>query len=394
MINVVGLGYIGLPTALMLSTSGIEVTGTDINSELINDLLSGNINFTEKEINEKYIEAVNKGIKFSYQYICADTYIIAVPTPYNKNKKIDLRFVINAVKSILRICPDNAVIIIESTISPGTIENHILPLAKNINKTVRFAYAPERIIPGNTISELVENARIIGVSDKETGEYIKNIYSHFVKGEIKITDLRTAEIVKLTENSFRAVNIAFANELAQICNEEKANVNEIIQLCNMHPRVNILKPGPGVGGHCIPIDPWFLIKNKKRSVIKEALLKNESMPKHIFKRIKKIMKENHIKNMNKVGLYGIAYKENVNDYRNSPTLQLLKIEPNFITYDYMISKKIVRNQKTDLIDFLNSVDMVVIMTGHDEIKQNQELFKNKIIFDTRNICNLPGIYKL
>lgn len=394
-INVVGVGYIGLPTALMLATSGADVVGTDIRKDYIEKLKSNSIKFAEKGMNEKLLKAIKKGIKFTTECEKADFYIVSVPTPYDENKKIDVTYVKTAVESILKICPDNAIIVVESTVTPGTVEKDIIPLAENRN--VHFAYAPERIIPGKILKEIVENARIIGADSIETGNQVKELYAKFVTGNIVVTDIKTSEFVKCTENSFRAVNIAFANELAQICNEENIDVNEVIQLCNMHPRVNILNPGPGVGGHCIPIDPWFLLghKSQKVSVINQSLLKNEEMPEYVFNRIKQIMAQNKISDFSKVGLYGISYKEDVDDIRNSPTLALLKVQDGFTVYDPMVcNQKITDNQKMNLNEFLEAVDMVVVMVGHTEFVQNQNLFADKVIYDTRNVCTLKNACKL
>lgn len=393
-VNVVGIGYIGLPTALMLATSGAEVFATDVRKDYIESIKNGSINFSESGMKEKLTQAIDSGIQFSTKCEIADYYIVAVPTPFDEFKKIDISYVRDAVNSILQVCPENITIIIESTVSPGTIENDIIKIAKD--KKVNFAYAPERIIPGNILKEIVENARIIGCQNKQKGEEVRKLYSLFVTGQILITDIKTAEFVKCTENSFRAVNIAFANELAQICNEEKIDVNEVIKFCNMHPRVNILNPGPGVGGHCIPIDPWFLTghKNQKISVIESSLLKNEEMPVFVLNRIKKIMNEHQISDFKKVGLYGISYKEDVDDVRNSPTLALLENESHFTVYDPMVTNKIADNQIFSLEDFLKSVEIIVVMVGHTEFIENQEKFAEKIIFDTRNVCKLNNVYKL
>ena len=248
-VNVIGLGYIGLPTALMMASHGVEVVGTDYNEELIATLQSGRTTFKEDGIEELFQEALKKGIKFTSEYQKTDTYIISVPTPYDKfSKKVDACYVVAAVKNVLEVCPKGAVIVVESTVSPGTIDKYVRPVIENngfkIGSDINLVHAPERIIPGNMVYELLHNNRTIGADSREIGEKVKQLYASFCQGEIVVTDIRTAEMTKVVENTFRAVNIAFANELAKICRHDDMDVYEIIRICNMHPRVNILQPGP------------------------------------------------------------------------------------------------------------------------------------------------------
>ncbi|HAJ74508.1 MAG TPA: nucleotide sugar dehydrogenase, partial [Lachnospiraceae bacterium] len=264
MINVIGLGYIGLPTALMLAAHGAEVVGTDQSEELVNKLNRGIVTFKEDGLEELFNKAVEKGITFTDKYQETDTYIVSVPTPYDKfSKKIDPRYVLSAIGRILDVCPKGATIVVESTVSPGTMDKHVRPLIRNRGfepgKDIHLVHAPERIIPGNMVYELLHNNRTLGADDRSVAERIREYYKLFCGGEIVLTDIRTAEMTKVVENTFRAVNIAFANELAKICRYDDMDVYEIIRICNMHPRVNILNPGPGVGGHCISVDPWFLV---------------------------------------------------------------------------------------------------------------------------------------
>ena len=264
MINVVGLGYIGLPTALMLAAHGVEVTGTDYNRQLVETLNRGKPTFKEDGLDELFEKAVKSGIRFSEEYIRTDMYIISVPTPYDKaSKKIDASYVTAAVKNVLEVCPNGATLVIESTVSPGTIDRFVRPAIEErglaVGKDIHLAHAPERIIPGNMAYELKHNSRTIGADEREVGERVKRLYASFCEGEIVVTDIRTAEMTKVVENTFRDINIAFANELAKICRSDSMDVYEIIRIANMHPRVNILSPGPGVGGHCISVDPWFLV---------------------------------------------------------------------------------------------------------------------------------------
>ena len=406
MINVIGLGYIGLPTALMLASHGVEVVGTDYNAELVATLNAGKTTFKEKGLDELFADALKGGIKFTTEYQVTDTYVVSVPTPYDKfSKKVDARYVVAALQSVMAVCPKGATVVIESTVSPGTIDKYVRPAVEangfKIGEDIHLVHAPERIIPGNMIYELLHNNRTIGADDRAIGEKIKEMYASFCLGEIVLTDIRTAEMTKVVENTFRAVNIAFANELAKICRYDNMDVYEIIRICNMHPRVNILQPGPGVGGHCISVDPWFLVGDYPglAKVIDESMKTNDGMRDFVLNRIHDIMKENGLKDIARVGLYGLTYKENVDDMRESPTLQLLEsqerhLAPTLKAYDPFITEDVVANQYHDLDTFLADIDLVVIMVKHNEIRENMDKLAGKIVLDCHNICNLPGVYHL
>ena len=406
MVNVIGLGYIGLPTALMLSTHGVEVVGTDYNKELVDILNSGKTTFKENGLDDLFEQALSNGIKFTSIYQKTDTYIISVPTPYDKfSKKIDPSYVISAINDVIKVADSGATIVIESTISPGTIDKFIRPVIENlgykIGKDIHLVHAPERIIPGNMVYELLNNNRTIGADSVEIGNNIKKLYASFCKGEIVVTDIKTAEMTKVVENTFRAVNIAFANELAKICRYDNMDVYEIIRICNMHPRVNILNPGPGVGGHCISVDPWFLVGDYPHiaKVIDESMKTNDGMPDFVLNRIYEIMKENNINDISRVGLYGITYKENVDDLRESPTLQLLESQRRHLgnalkTYDPYVKSKIFDNQCLSLEAFLDGIDLVVIMVKHNEIIENIDKIKGKVVLDCQNICKFDGVYHI
>ena len=407
MVNVIGLGYIGLPTALMMASHGIEVVGTDYNEELVNTLNGGHTTFKEKGLDELFADAVKAEIRFSTEYQVTDTYIVSVPTPYDKfSKKVDACYVVAAVKSVMDVCLKGATVVIESTVSPGTIDKFVRPVIEEngfqIGKDIHLVHAPERIIPGNMVYELLHNNRTIGADSKEIGKQVKQLYASFCKGEIIVTDIRTAEMTKVVENTFRAVNIAFANELAKICRHDNMDVYEIIKICNMHPRVNILQPGPGVGGHCISVDPWFLVGDypSLAKVIDESMKTNDSMPDFVLNRIYEIMKERKMTDISRVGLYGLTYKENVDDMRESPTLQILESMERHLcdmkvkVYDPYIEENVVPNQIHDLDEFLENVDLVVLLVGHDEIKENMNKLSEKVILDTRYICNLKDVYRL
>ena len=401
MVNVIGLGYIGLPTALMMAAHGETVAGTDRNADLVARLNAGQVTFREEGLEELFSQAQAAGITFSAAYQRADFYVISVPTPYEKvSRKMDAGAVLAAVRQVLCVCPKGAVIIIESTVSPGTIHRCIYPIAEAAGFTpgedIFLVHAPERIIPGNMLAELGQNNRIIGADQPEVGQRVKRLYASFCRGDIAVTDIRTAEMTKVAENAFRAVNIAFANELATICHASGLDVYEIIRLCNMHPRVNILQPGPGVGGHCISVDPWFLVGDYPAlaKVIGSAMEENNAMPDYVLGRIRAVMEENGLRSLHRVGLYGLTYKENVDDIRNAPTLQLLERQNCFPVYDPFVARDVVPCQHHDLMQFLGTVDMVVIMVKHRQIQENQHRLRGKVILDCCNAVQLPGVYHL
>ncbi|WP_195263757.1 nucleotide sugar dehydrogenase [Clostridium sp. 1001275B_160808_H3] len=406
-LNIIGLGYIGLPTSLMFAANGVEVVGTDLKDELVNTLNEGKLTFEEEGLEDIFNKALENGIEFKNEYEKTNKYIITVPTPYIKlSKIIDAKYVIAATKQVLEVCEPGTILVIESTISPGTIERFIRPIIEakgfKIGEDIHLVHAPERIIPGRMIYELENNSRTIGADSIEIGNEVKSWYKAFCKNEIVVTDIKTAEMSKVVENTFRDINIAFANELAKICDRENMDVYELIRISNKHPRVNILQPGPGVGGHCISVDPWFLVGDYPDivNVIRGAREVNDGMPQFVFDKIHKIMKENNIKDYSKVGLYGLTYKENVDDVRESPTLQLMEIfekynMDNIKIYDPLVKKKMYSNQVMTLDDFMSDTEMIVVLVAHDEIKNNQDMLKNMVVYDTKNIINVyKKIYKL
>ena len=403
---VVGLGYIGLPTAMMLAAHGVKVIGVDYNKDLISTLNHGHVTFSEQGLEDLYQKALSGGILFNCDYVDADMYIIAVPTPYDKfSKKIDATFVVNAVKCVLGVCHKGSILCIESTISPGTIDRFVRPVVETegfkIGSDIHLVHTPERIIPGNMLYELEHNSRTIGADTPEIGEKVKNVYSSFCQGELTVTDIRTAEMTKVVENTYRDINIAYANELMKICHQEGMDIYEIIRIAHKHPRVNILSPGPGVGGHCISVDPWFLVGDYPNlaNLIKQARFINDSMPEYVLSRIAEIMEERGLKDVRRVGLYGLTYKEDVDDVRESPTLQMLECMKKHLAqgikvYDPYVERDIVENQYHDFDTFIQDVDMVVIMVGHKNLKSHLSHMTNKIILDTRNICKNMNVYHL
>ncbi len=403
LVNVIGLGYIGLPTALMLASHGVNVVGTDYNADLVATLQSGRTTFKEEGLDELFEAALKGGIAFSTEYLSTDLYIVAVPTPYDKaSKRIDAKYVVSAVESVLNVCREGAVVVIESTVSPGTIDRFVRPVVAAQDKKISLVHAPERIIPGNMVYELYHNSRTIGADNMADAERVRDVYATFCQGEIVLTDIRTAEMTKVVENTFRDINIAYANELAKICRSDNMDVYENIRIANKHPRVNILTPGPGVGGHCISVDPWFLVGDypSLSRLIRQAREINDSMPDFVLERISTIAKERGVTDLSRIGFYGLTYKENVDDTRESPTLQMLESMERHLAggrvqvYDPFIKEDIVAHQHHDLKAFLDSVDLVVILVGHNEIKENMQLLCDKIVLDTRRICDLPGTYTL
>ena len=395
MVNVIGLGYIGLPTALMMASHGVKVVGTDYNEKLVATLNAGKTTFKEEGLDELFKDAVAAGVTFTTEYQTADTYIVSVPTPYDKvDKKIDPCYVVAAVKTVLEVAPQGAICVIESTISPNTIDRFVRPLLVEAGREdVSLVHAPERIIPGNMVAELLHNNRTIGADDPEVGRRVAELYASFCQGEIALTDIRTAEMTKVVENTFRAVNIAFANELAKICRIGGMDVYEVIRIANKHPRVSILQPGPGVGGHCIPVDPWFLVGDypETANFVRLALQTNASMPEYVMRRTFEAMRERGIADSSKVGIYGLTYKEDVDDVRESPTLQMLESMDEHLAaggvrlYDPWVEADVMPGQVHNMEEFLEGIECVIVMVGHSQIKGKPEVFGDRLIIDPRNV---------
>lgn len=406
-VNVVGLGYIGLPTALSLAANNVQVVGVDKSQKVLDTLMKGEMTFKEEGMEELF-EKVKKSGNLSFSTMCetSDVYIVAVPTPYLKiTKQIDPVYVINAVKDVLQVAAKGAIIAVESTVSPGTLDKYIKPVIKELGfelgKDIHIAHVPETIIPGNMLYELENNNRIIGADSVEVAEELKKVYQTFCKGDIVITDIKTAEMAKVVQNTYRDINIAFANELAKMCDRADMNVYEIVRVANMHPRVNILTPGPGVGGHCISVDPWFLVGDYPDivNIIRQARIINDEMPEYVLGKVSKIMKEKNISNLSEVGFYGLTYKEDVDDTRESPTLQLIECMDRHLAsgakfYDPMIDEKIVDNQYLSFDEFISDIKLLVVMVGHSHLKENTDKIAHLAVYDTRNCVNLENKYKL
>ena len=329
-ITIIGVGYIGLPLAIMLARSGYEVTGVDIDETLVNSINKGTLRLAEDDINRALQEPqVRKNLHAQKVPCQADTFIICVPTPLDqKKKRADLTHVKNATKSILPFLQRGNLVVIESTIPPLTCRETILPLIEKtglkVNKDIFLCHCPERVIPGNLLKEIVEDDRIIGGLNAKASQIAKKIYSSFVKGNIYISDDITAELVKCMENTYRDVNIALANEFAAIAEGLGVPIIPAIELANRHPRVNIHKPGIGTGGHCIPIVPWFIhqVDPKSTRLIPTARLVNDAVPHKIASQIKR-----EVEGISKprIVALGVTYKPNTDDTRNSPALEIIEL---------------------------------------------------------------------
>lgn len=390
-ICVIGLGYIGLPTSLLLANAGHRVLGVDINSRIVETLNNNKLPFTESGLEELFKKTKNNFIA-DVTVQSSDVYIIAVPTPLESEMKLaDLDAVKHASIAIAQVLKEGQTVILESTVPPGTSEHFIIPILQNkVIKKISFAHCPERAIPGKTLIEMINNDRIIGGIDKESTEKAKALYSSFVKGNIYLTDAKTAEFVKLMENTFRDINIALANEFALLAEEANINVWEAINLANKHPRVSILLPGPGVGGHCIAIDPMFLAeKSSKARIVTLAREINSGMPVHVVKMIHELTKGiSHPT----VTLLGLAYKGNVDDVRESPTFKIKKIAENqgmiVRVYDPLVHH--YPENSLSLEDATKNSDCLVLVTDHDifkELDPKKLSVRHKNLIDTRNILD-------
>ncbi len=377
-ICVLGLGYIGLPTLTVLANKDYDVIGVDTNKKVTNQLNKGKIHITEPLLEEKFKIALERGkIVFSQNPIQADVFIICVPTPFKKDKNFspDLTYVEDAVKNILDYISQNSLIIIESTIPVGTTQK-IYKLIKNkVKFKFYLAHCPERVLPGKILKEIVENDRVVGgIYNKDT-KIAAKFYKSFVTGNVIETDSKTAEMCKLTENSFRDVNIAFANELSILCDKMDIDVDILIKIANLHPRVNILKPGVGVGGHCIAVDPWFIISQNKlhSQLIKKARTTNERKKIFVIKQIIKISEKFY--NMNgkqpKIACLGLTYKPDIDDLRNSPALEvvekLISLNINVLSVEPNI-KKYQGIKISSLHSAIIKSDIIVVLVAHKEFK--------------------------
>ena len=402
---ILGMGYIGMPTACMLANNGYEVIGVEIDSKIINKLNSGRLHIDEPDLKEIFLKAYkDKKIKVMAELEKSDVYIIAVQTPLNNQKKANLSYVISATNMIKNYISNGCLVILESTSPPGTTRNIVGNIiyrntGLKAGRDYYLAFCPERVLPGKIVYEMVNNDRIIGGINKESAKKAEMLYRSFVKGKIITTALEVAEFVKLAENTFRDVNIAFSNELAIICEKYGINVWEVIQFANLHPRVNILNPGPGVGGHCIPIDPWFILENVdvRDTLIEKSRYINDKVPFIISDKIANILVGYK---KSKVTIFGVSYKENIGDTRESPAIviynELIKKGINVSVYDPLVSQ--FKYLLSSLEDSLKYSDLLLLFVGHEKFKEiNLEkissLMRNKNIFDTRNFFDQKNVEK-
>lgn len=391
-ICIVGQGYIGLPTAALFTRSDCEVVGVDVNEEIINNLNKGKIHIEEPGIAEIIKNAVdNKRYHASLTPEKADAFIITVPTPYiAENYSCDLSYVIEACNEILPFIEKGNTVIVESTIAPMSTDDVIKPIFEKagytIGKDLYLAHCPERVLPGKIIEELIHNDRIIGGITPECSKKASEVYGQFVEGELMLTEAKTAELSKCMENTYRDVNIALANELAKICAEIGVNALDVIKMANKHPRVNLHSPGPGVGGHCLAIDPYFIYAKAPETakIIKLARDTNNSMPQFVYENVCKIIPEG------KISIFGVSYKGNTGDDRESPAYEIIALLENKGYEIAIYEPHIERDNFVDFNEAIEGSNLILILADHNEFKEmDYEVIKYKmetsIIFDTKNI---------
>ncbi len=407
-ICVLGLGYVGLPTAAIFASRGIQVFGVDTNTKTVETINQGKIHIIEPGLDSLVNEAVNLGkLSANSQPEVSDAFIIAVPTPFKQTNKPDLTFIESAVRSIAPVLEKGALVILESTSPIGTTEKICQWLAEerkdlslpNIggeNADIQVAHSPERVLPGNVLNEIVNNDRVIGGISPNCAMRAKQLYKSVIKGECLLTTAATAEFVKLSENAYRDVNIAFANELSIVADKIDINIWQAIELANHHPRVNILQPGPGVGGHCIAVDPWFIVDSAPNNtpLIQSARKVNDGKPEFI---IEKTLVAASQKGARTVACLGLAYKADIDDFRESPAVyitanlrerldgEVLVVEPNLKKLPDTLSNT---NGITlcSLEESLKKSEVIVLLVDHQEFRELDPVqLKNKLIIDSRGI---------
>ncbi|OSI10202.1 UDP-N-acetyl-D-mannosamine dehydrogenase [Neisseria zoodegmatis] len=415
-ISVIGLGYIGLPTAAAFAQQGVNVIGVDVNQRAVDTINQGKIHIVEPDLDIAVHECVTKGtLKATMVPEPADAFLIAVPTPFKgSNYEPDLSYIEAASKAIAPVLKKGDLVILESTSPVGATEQMSewlaearpdlsFPQQAGENSDIRVAHCPERVLPGQVMRELIENDRIIGGITPKCSEQAVSLYKIFVKGDCIITNARTAEMCKLTENSFRDVNIAFANELSIICDKLDINVWELINLANRHPRVNILQPGCGVGGHCIAVDPWFIVNKTPdlAKLIHMARLVNDGKPEWVINKVNDAVIEALQKNPNKtlgdikIACLGLAFKPDIDDLRESPALkiteqlaekypnQITAVEPNIEALPEQLAT--INIKLSSLQQALEAADVLVVLVDHKEFKEIQAVSINAVLVDTKGI---------
>ncbi|MEH6938053.1 nucleotide sugar dehydrogenase [Bacillus sp. JJ664] len=392
-----GLGYIGLPTSAMFAKYGATVVGVDLFPEVVNKLNNGEIHIEEPGLGEVVKEVVEKGnFRASLTPEEADAFIIAVPTPNNDDmyKSCDLSYVLKATETVLPFVKKGNVIIVESTIAPRSMDDHVKPLVEaagfTVGEDIYLVHCPERVLPGQILHELIHNNRIVGGVTEACSEAGAKVYGLFVEGEIIKTDAKTAEMSKLMENTFRDVNIALANELTKICNVLEINVLDVIQMANKHPRVNLHSPGPGVGGHCLAVDPYFIVAKapEQAQMINLARGINVSMPEYVVNNVKEMV--SGVENP-KIAVFGVTYKGNVDDMRESPAMDIIDILRNegleCAVHDPHVESDTFKLLSAD--EAVTDAHLLLVLTDHDEFKtmntdELAEKMAKPVLFDTRN----------
>ena len=398
------MGYIGLPTATMFSCYGHKVIGVDVNEKVVNNINKGKIIIEEPNLEEIVEDVVKKGnLIASISPKESDVFIISVPTPIKDDKTSDMSYVISATKSIVKYLKEGNIVVLESTSPVGTTEEVVKPIIEEsglkVGRDIMLGYCPERVIPGKIIYELKNNDRVIGGIDKKSAEEIRKIYKTIVDGNIYLTDCKTAELCKLMENTYRDVNIALSNELLLICDKLNINVWEVIEYSNKHPRVNLHTPGPGVGGHCLAVDPWFIIEKEPElsNIIKSSRLLNDSMPEYVYNKIDKILQKDKSK---KITILGITYKANTDDMRESPIIKLidklLKNNYNVKVFDPYIKDFQINCQS--ILEACKDSDLLILGVNHDYFKnlpldEIKTTMKGNLILDTRNFLDKEEVEK-
>lgn len=401
-ICVIGLGYIGLPTAVIFALHGAEVLGVDINPRVVESIRQGKMHFIEPDMDAVLAQVVlNKQLQVSDKVAAANVFIIAVPTPFKENFKPDISYVEAAFSSIAPVLKKGDLVILESTSPVGTTEKMAqllaslrsdltFPLNGNKDADVNICYCPERVLPGRVLHELVHNDRVIGGLTEACTEKACATYKIFLKGECLRSNAKTAEMTKLTENAFRDVNIAFANELSMVCDEFDINVWELIKLANHHPRVNILRPGAGVGGHCIAVDPWFIISESKQAhLMKTARLVNNHKPEFIIEKVKAASAA--VENA-KIACLGLAYKKDIDDLRESPAVEIVHhlaeqnfdltvVEPHVEELPTLLKQHVHIQLNNDLEKVIEQSDVILLLVDHTVFStlKTLDLSKKKII---------------
>lgn len=395
---VMGLGYIGLPTASVLASNGFQVLGVDVTQSVVDTVNSGNIHIEEPGLHTVVRAAIGSGnLRASLQPEAADVFFLSVPTPMNEAKEADMSYVRKATEAIVPHLQKGNLVILESTSPPGTCRDLIRPILEEagfqVGVDIFLAHCPERVLPGRILKELIENDRVIGGYGDGCAARAEAIYGSFVEGEIFLTDVTTAEMVKVIENTFRDVNIALANETAVICEKLGIRFCDVARLANRHPRVNLHTAGPGVGGHCISVDPWFLIEKfpDDTRIMQEARQRNDGMPSHVARVVEELVAGHSTA---KIGALGLAFKGNVDDMRESPSetvVALLKAAGMEVAvHDPYVKKCAI--ELSSIEECFKDTDCVVLLTDHSDYKylnplQLKKLVRTPVLFDTRNLLD-------